>query len=82
MARDACERTFVVRTAWLYGYVGRNFVKTVLRLAREHGVVSVVADQYGSPTSANDLACAILRLALTEAYGTYHWRQRRCVQLV
>ena len=72
LARDACERTFVVRTAWLYGYVGRNFVKTVLRLAREHGVVSVVADQYGSPTSANDLACAILRLALTEAYGTYH----------
>ena len=56
----ACPRTFVVRTAWLYGYVGKNFVKTMLRLAREHGRISVVADQLGNPTSANDLAHEIL----------------------
>ena len=68
----ACPRSFVVRTAWLYGYVGKNFVKTMLRLAREHGRISVVADQYGNPTSANDLAHEILAVAATEDYGIYH----------
>lgn len=72
LASDAYSRTFVVRTAWLYGYVGCNFVKTMLRFARERGSVSVVADQYGNPTSANDVAYEILRIALTEEYGTYH----------
>ena len=68
----ANPRTFVVRTAWLYGYVGKNFVKTMLRLAREHGKISVVADQMGNPTSANDLAHEILRIALTEDFGVWH----------
>ncbi len=68
----ACPRSFVVRTAWLYGYVGKNFVKTMLRLAREHGRISVVADQLGNPTSANDLAHEILAIAATEDYGIYH----------
>lgn len=72
LVRDACERSFVVRTAWLYGYVGKNFVKTMLRLARDNGKISVVADQYGNPTSANDLAYEILKIAETEFYGTYH----------
>lgn len=72
LALAACERTFVVRTAWLYGYVGKNFVKTMLRLARQNGKISVVADQMGNPTSANDLAYEILKIALTENYGTYH----------
>ena len=72
LAFDACERTFVVRTAWLYGYVGKNFVKTMLRLAHERGSISVVADQMGNPTSANDLAYEILRIAETDGYGTYH----------
>ena len=72
LALDACARTFVVRTAWLYGYVGRNFAKTMLRLARERGQISVVADQLGNPTSANDLAYEILKLALTDGYGVYH----------
>ncbi len=72
LVADACERSFIVRTAWLYGYVGKNFAKTMLRLAREHGKISVVADQYGNPTSANDLAYEILKLALTEKYGVYH----------
>lgn len=72
LVRAACERSFVVRTAWLYGYVGKNFVKTMLRLARENGKISVVADQYGNPTTANDLAYEMLALGATERYGTYH----------
>ncbi len=72
LVRAACHRTFIVRTAWLYGAVGKNFVKTMLRLARNNGVIRVVNDQIGCPTCAADLAYAILRLAATESYGTYH----------
>ena len=72
LATAACSRTFIVRTAWLYGYVGKNFAKTMMRLAREHGKISVVSDQMGNPTSANDLAYEILRIATTREYGTYH----------
>lgn len=68
----ACGRSFIVRTAWLYGYVGRNFAKTMMRLARERGAISVVGDQCGNPTSANDLAHEILAIAATENYGVYH----------
>lgn len=70
--RAICPKHFIVRTAWLYGLHGKNFVKTILKKARETGRISVVADQYGSPTFANDLAEAILQLAQTEQYGTYH----------
>ena len=72
LAQAACTRTFIVRTAWLYGYVGKNFAKTMMRLAREHGAISVVNDQVGNPTSANDLAYEILCIAATENYGVYH----------
>ena len=72
LVQAACARSFIVRTAWLYGYVGKNFVKTMLRLARENGKISVVADQLGNPTSANDLAYEILKLAATDDYGVYH----------
>ncbi|MBE6473849.1 MAG: dTDP-4-dehydrorhamnose reductase [Coriobacteriaceae bacterium] len=72
LVQAACPCSFIVRTAWLYGYVGRNFVKTMMRLAREHGAISVVGDQYGNPTSANDLAHEILAIAATENYGVYH----------
>ena len=67
-----CARSFVVRTAWLYGYVGNNFVKTMLRLGAERDRLTVVADQRGNPTSANDLAYHMLKLALTDEYGVYH----------
>ena len=67
-----CSRCFVVRTAWLYGYCGKNFVKTMLWLAKEKGGMTVVCDQLGNPTSANDLAYEILSLAQTEQYGIYH----------
>lgn len=68
----ANPRTFVVRTAWLYGYVGKNFVKTMVRLGSAHDRITVVGDQMGNPTSANDLAYEILKIAATEEYGTYH----------
>ena len=68
----ACSRCFVVRTAWLYGYVGKNFVKTMMRLGADRDEVTVVDDQLGNPTSANDLAHEILKIAATENYGVYH----------
>lgn len=67
-----CTRYFIVRTAWLYGYVGGNFVKTMIKLAKEKGEVKVVNDQRGNPTNANDLAHHLLKLASTEEYGIYN----------
>ena len=61
-----------MRTAWLYGTKGGNFIRTMARLGRERETVSVVCDQHGSPTFAGDLAYEILALLLTEDYGIYH----------
>jgi dTDP-4-dehydrorhamnose reductase len=69
---ESCSRHFIVRTAWLYGHTGPNFVLTMLRLARENGAIKVVSDQHGNPTYANDVAHVLLQLALTQAYGIYH----------
>ena len=66
------DRYFIVRTAWLYGYEGRNFVKTMKRLGENKAAITVVDDQLGNPTSANDLAYELLKLALTDEYGIYH----------
>lgn len=68
----ACPRHFIIRTAWLYGYVGKNFVKTMMRLGENRDEVTVVDDQLGNPTSANDLAYEILKIAATDNYGIYH----------
>lgn len=65
------DRFFIVRTAWLYGD-GKNFVKTMLRLASTHDEVSVVCDQLGSPTSALELARMIQHIEPTENYGIFH----------
>jgi len=62
---------FIVRTAWLYGD-GKNFVRTMLGLARDHDTVSVVHDQVGSPTSTLELARCIHSLEPTENYGVFH----------
>jgi dTDP-4-dehydrorhamnose reductase len=67
-----CEKTFVVRTSWLYGLVGHNFVKTMRRLGRERDAITVVNDQRGNPTNAVDLAYHMLLLGVTEHYGVYH----------
>ncbi len=65
------ENYFIVRTAWLYGD-GKNFVRTMLRLSDARDEVSVVKDQFGSPTSAMELARIIDTLIWTENYGLFH----------
>ncbi|OOM80330.1 dTDP-4-dehydrorhamnose reductase [Clostridium sp. BL-8] len=70
--REFSSRYFIVRTAWLYGYVGHNFVYTMRRLGKEKDMITVVNDQRGNPTHANDLAYHILKLIETEEYGIYH----------
>lgn len=71
LVRNYCEKYFIIRTAWLYG-TGKNFVNTMLRLAEDHTEVGVVRDQFGTPTSAQELAKAIVFLMNTENYGLYH----------
>ncbi len=69
--RDFAQNYFIVRTAWLYGE-GKNFVRTMLRLSETHDKVRVVMDQIGSPTSADELAKAIVHLLPTDNYGIFH----------
>lgn len=71
-ALSFCKKSFIVRTSWLYGYIGKNFVKTVRRVIKANGGIGVVCDQRGNPTNANDLAHHLLKLAVTEEYGIYH----------
>ena len=73
--RQQCPDHFIVRTAWLYGVPGPNFVMAILARGRQlapDGELKVVSDQRGTPTSTLALAPQLLALAGTEAYGTYH----------
>ena len=70
--REVTPRHYILRTAWLYGHNGHNFVKTMLRLAGERDTISVVDDQVGTPTTTADLIDAITAVIGTPAYGTYH----------
>ncbi len=70
--QSACEKHYIFRTSWLYGLIGNNFVKTIRRVAKEKGVLTVVNDQRGNPTNCEDLAYHILLAANTECYGIYH----------
>ena len=67
-----CRRHIIVRTAWLYSYYGKNFVKTMVNLAKTHSEITVVNDQLGNPTNAVDLAHHLLKLAVSHDYGIYH----------
>jgi len=70
--RDLHSKFFIVRTSWVYGKHGKNFVKTMLKLAQERDELMVVHDQVGCPTYTVDLANCILELIQTEKYGIYH----------
>lgn len=70
--RQLSERFYIVRTSWLFGRNGRNFVGTMVELAERGHEISVVDDQYGSPTYTRDLAAAIGNLLERPAYGVYH----------
>lgn len=76
--RDTLAEHLILRTAWVYGEFGHNFLKTIVRLAQQRDELLVVADQRGCPTSTRDLATAILRVAPRlaaegAAWGTYHF---------
>jgi dTDP-4-dehydrorhamnose reductase len=78
--RAACDRHVILRTAWVHGVRGNNFVKTMLRLGGEQSLLRVVDDQYGAPTFARDLASAVISVtrrmvdnsAPSEGLGTFH----------
>lgn len=71
LVRNTAHRHFIVRTEWLYGE-GRNFVNTMLKLSETNESVRVVNDQYGAPTSAEEVVKVIDLLCHSEKYGTYH----------
>ena len=85
--REICDRYFIIRTAWLYGKNGPNFVKTMLRLFKEKEMINVVQDQIGTPTYTKDLAKTILSIIASSSdiekssiidkdnncYGIYHY---------
>lgn len=76
----ACRHAVVMRTSWVFGAHGQNFVKTMLRLGRERDSLGIVADQYGAPTAAADIAAALITIVrrhtpeqLAERAGIYHY---------
>ena len=70
--QENTDKYFILRTAWLYGLHGNNFVKTMLDLAENHDEITVVDDQVGSPTYSFDLDVAISNLLFSDKYGLYH----------
>lgn len=69
---------FIVRTSWVIGATGKNFVKTMLTLGKTRDEISVVNDQYGSPTFTKDLARLLAQMVVTNKYGIYHACNQGC----
>lgn len=72
MVEKYVDKFYIVRIAWVFGVNGKNFIKTMLRLGKENGKVSVVDDQIGSPTYTYDLAVLLVDMVETDKYGVYH----------
>ena len=80
--RERLERHIILRTSWVFGLQGNSFVKTMVRLAKDRDRLTVVADQFGGPSSARGIAEALLTIAAqyqsrsSIAWGTYHYCQK------
>ncbi|MGG7619628.1 dTDP-4-dehydrorhamnose reductase [Bacillus coreaensis] len=72
LLQETLDKFYIVRTAWVYGINGNNFVKTMLKLAQDRKELGVVYDQVGSPTYTVDLARFLVELVESEKYGVYH----------
>lgn len=70
--KELLEKYFIVRIAWVFGLNGNNFVKTMLKVGKNHDTLRVVNDQIGTPTYTADLARLLVDMLETEKYGTYH----------
>lgn len=76
---EACDKHIILRTAWVFGENGNNFVKTMLRLGENRDALSIVGDQFGGPTYAGDIANTLIQIAqrITKGdaveYGVYHY---------
>ena len=70
--QENCQKYFIIRTAWLFGINGKNFVQTMLNLSKNQKEIRVVNDQIGSPTFSYDLAMSIKELLNSDKYGIYH----------
>lgn len=70
--QNTLEKYFIVRIAWVFGVNGKNFIKTMLNLAETRNRLTVVNDQFGSPTYTYDLARLLVDMVQTEKYGVYH----------
>ena len=70
--RDLMTKYFIVRISWVFGYNGRNFIRTMLKLSESHDKLTVVDDQVGSPTYTRDLAVLLAEMVRSDKYGTYH----------
>lgn len=77
--QQANPRSVILRTAWVFGEHGHNFVKTMLRLGKERDTLGIVGDQFGGPTYAGDIAAALIKIAneilkgRNDAFGIYHF---------
>ena len=70
--REILDKYFIVRIAWVFGINGKNFVKTMLNVAKTHDTLTVVNDQWGSPTYTYDLSRLLVDMIQTDKYGIYH----------
>lgn len=74
--RNECRNHFIIRTSWLYGKYGNNFVKTMIKIGKQNDEIKVVTDQIGSPTYATDLVDVIQKCLYSDAFGVYHFSNK------